>query len=155
MVSTSAHHLLIYSLILLSCWSLVSADGVEVHEERKEVSFGESCASGLNVTCDPAEMLVCKDGKCTCDGDTVWDDARHTCGPLNHGDTHTMSWGQIALIVGFSMTVLVIVAAFVVRKWYKDRRFKPSLDERRKSVLMEAQRGDIPMKQRKFSQHFA
>lgn len=143
-----------FLLLCVSCLSLVVADEEE-HEEWREVSFGEACFAGLNVTCNPAEMLICVKGKCECEPSSLWDEGHNTCGPLNHETTHPMSWGQIALIVGFSLTVVVMIGAFIVRKWYKDRALKPSLDERRKSVLMEAQRGDIPMKQRKFSQHFA
>ena len=93
---------------------------------------------------------------CECDNGTTWEEEYQACRPLDHEpeSEHPLSWGKIVLIVGFTLAVVLLVAVFVIRKRMKDSSSKPTLDERRKSVLQEA-RGDIPMKQRKFSQHFA
>lgn len=124
-----------------------------IHEEPIEVGYHGSCDDNTTV-CNVAESLECLNGICECENGSVWETGYHTCRPLSHQPPHPMSWPQIALIVGFSLTVLVLVTVFVVRKRWKESREQPTLEERRKSVFAEA-KGDIPMKQRKFSQHFA
>ena len=122
-------------------------------EEPREVRYHEDCRDNTTA-CNPAELLQCLNGLCECENGTTWETAYNTCRPLSHQPMHPMSWAKLALIVGFSLAVLLLVIVFVVRKRMKETSFKPTLEERRKSVFAEA-RGDIPMKQRKFSQHFA
>ena len=153
-----SQHLLLFALMILTCMSVVSHVRCtdQSADEPPEAGYGAPCTDNGTV-CDPAEMLVCgQNGTCVCDNGTVWDMEYLTCGPIGHeaGHDDPMSWGKIVLIVGFTLAVVVLIAVFVIRKRMKDTTSRPTLDERRKSVLQEA-RGDIPMKQRKFSQHFA
>lgn len=135
-------------------FDVVSSDDESKDEvEIVERGYLQSCPDNTTI-CNPAEMLHCIDNICNCANGTVWEQDYHTCRPLEHEPYNTWTPMKIALVVGFSVAVLVLVAVFVIRKRLKETTFKPTLEERRRSTF-QAAHGDIPMKQRKFSQHFA
>ena len=153
---SSASHLLMLLVALpavLAASTIVKIADPPAEHDVHEVTFHEDCSKNTTI-CNPAEMLQCVKDLCQCENGSAWEETYHTCRPLSSDPPHPMSWGKIAIIVGFSLAVLVLVLVFVIRKRMKDTSFKPTLEERRRSVFVEAH-GDIPMKQRKFSQHFA